>query len=354
MRSVALSLLTWFFGSVFSCPLVFLDNGFSGRKDFQTEPSRTCPVLPSCHYTGFLDVTCNPSVTVSFDFVGFRNGSGKDAFEVRVWPEQLALELGGDLNINCSTSCVQPETGGLETTLTKTVQASQPQWIQYLLSNVSEDSVIHCYFTCSGKQLFKSASISVFYPPKQVKLKLQPTWVVVGRPFSLECKVLAVVPLEKLTLTLLRGTETLHNQTFRNATVNPQEIVVTHNFTAHQEDNHRNFSCRAELDLRALGGELLHSVSAPQVLKVYVPPQDNQMTIIIAVVSVLLFLFVTSVLLCFVFGQHWHQRRTGAYGVQAAWRGMRWPYRAQPTAQALGYPYAEQLGDQTTPLWVPE
>lgn len=59
--------------------------------------------------------------------------------------------------------------------------------------------------------------------------------------------------------------------------------------------------------------------------------QDNQMVIIITVVSVLLFLFVTSVLLCFIFGQQWHQRRIGTYRVQEAWRTLRRTYRTQPT-----------------------
>lgn len=48
------------------------------------------------------------------------------------------------------------------------------------------------------------------------------------------------------------------------------------------------------------------------------PRPDNQMVVIISVVSVLLFLFVTSILLCFVLGQHWRQRRMGTYGVQGA------------------------------------
>lgn len=63
------------------------------------------------------------------------------------------------------------------------------------------------------------------------------------------------------------------------------------------------------------------------------PKPDNQMVIIITVVSVLISLFVTSVLLCFIFGQQWHQRRSGAYRVQAAWRrvlGLRRSYQAQP------------------------
>lgn len=60
------------------------------------------------------------------------------------------------------------------------------------------------------------------------------------------------------------------------------------------------------------------------------PMQDNQMVIIIVVVSILLFLFVTSVLLCFILGQHWHRRRTGTYGVLAAWRRLPRAFRTRP------------------------
>uniref|UniRef100_A0A8C0E355 Intercellular adhesion molecule 2 n=1 Tax=Balaenoptera musculus TaxID=9771 RepID=A0A8C0E355_BALMU len=231
-------------------------------------------------------------------------GSGEEAFEVRMWPEQLM------------------------TTLHKTLLEEQAQWKLYEVFNVSQDTDVICHFTCSGKQESRSLNISVFYPPKQVLLKLWPTLVAVGRSFTIQCRVPSVAPLEGLTVTLLRGSEIVYNQTFVGTTLSPQEAMVTHNTTAHREDDRHNFSCRAEMDLRSRGGDLVHSVSDPQALDVYEPAQDNQTVIIITVVSVLLFLFVTSVLLCFVFGQQWHQRRTGTYGVQAAWRRLRWAYRA--------------------------
>lgn len=102
-----------------------------------------------------------------------------------------------------------------------------------------------------------------------MELKLQPTWVTVGRNFTVECRVPAVSPLEKLTLTLLRGKEPLHVQTFGKATAVPQEAVATHNITAHREDGHHNFSCQAELDLRDLGGSVLRKVSEPQGLEIH-------------------------------------------------------------------------------------
>ncbi|XP_075418190.1 intercellular adhesion molecule 2 [Tenrec ecaudatus] len=256
-------------------------------------------------------------------------GCSEDAFQVNMWPEQLVVKPNGSLEINCSTNCLQPDKGGLETPLTKTLLARQPQWQLYLISNISADTELYCYFTCAGKQLSKGANVSVYHPPKLVMLKLQPTWVAMGRPFTMECRVPAVAPLESLTLTLLRGREPLHNQTFSRATSAPQEATATLSITAGREDDQHNFSCQAELDLRAQGGGVFRSFSEPQVLQVYEPLQDNQMVIIIAVMSVLLFLFVMSVLLCFVFGQHWRQKRTGAYQVRAAWRRLPRAYRTQ-------------------------
>ncbi|XP_008147644.2 intercellular adhesion molecule 2 isoform X2 [Eptesicus fuscus] len=258
----------------------------------------------------------------------FCPGSGEAAFEVYASPEQLVVKHGASSEINCSTSCLQPTISGLETTLSKTLLDKQPQWERYRVSNVSNSTVVYCHFTCSGKQMLRNVSVTVFHPPEQVLLKLQPTWVTVGNAFTIECSVPAVAPLENLTLTLLRGQEPLHMHTFVGATAAPQEARITHNSTAHKEDGRHNFSCRAELDLRPRGGGLIRRTSEPQVLEIHEPMPDNQMVIIIAVVSVLLLLFVASVLLCFVFGQQWHQRRRGNYGVQAAWRRLRRSYRA--------------------------
>ncbi|XP_058417352.1 intercellular adhesion molecule 2 [Diceros bicornis minor] len=244
-------------------------------------------------------------------------GSG-EVFEVLMSSERLVVEPGMSWKINCSTNCTQPEKGGLETTLNKTLLVSQTQWKQYLVSSASQDTDVYCYFLCSGEQKLKSLNISVFHPPEQVLLTLQPTRVVLGTSFTVECRVPSVAPLERLTLTLLRGKKTLHNKTFEKTIPDPQEAMAMYSATAHREDGHHNFYCKAELDLRSRGGHIISYVSEPRELEVYEPMQNNQMVIIITVVSVLLFLFVTSILLCFVFGQHWHRHRTGNYRVQGA------------------------------------
>lgn len=257
-------------------------------------------------------------------------GSAEETFEVSIWPERLAVEAIGSRKVNCSTSCIQPESGGLETFLTKHLVDQQPQWQQYLVSNISRDAEIICYFSCAGKTLTKRLNISVYQPPKQVTLTLQPTRVALGTSFTIECRVAAVEPLESLTLILLRGQETLHNQTFVGAAPAPQEAATTFISMAQREGGPLNFSCQAELDLRSRGGDVIRRVSEPQVLQVYEPVQDSQMVIIVTVMSVLLFLFVTSILLCFIISQHQRQRRTGTYGVLAAWRRLPRAFRVQP------------------------
>lgn len=90
----------------------------------------------------------------------------------------------------------------------------------------------------------------------------------VGDSFTIECKVSPVKPLESLTLSLLRGRETLKNQTFGGAETAPQEAIATFNSTALKKDG-LNFSCQAELDLRPHGGYVIRSISESQILEVY-------------------------------------------------------------------------------------
>nr|XP_045015632.1 intercellular adhesion molecule 2 isoform X2 [Jaculus jaculus] len=204
-------------------------------------------------------------------------GSGEETFEVHIWPEKLAVETRGSVEVNCSTSCAKPEKIGLETPLNKTLLKYDPQnqWAQFLVSNFSQDTVLLCHFTCNGKQLLKSLRVSVYQLPTQVILKLQPPRVVVGKPFTIECTVPDVKPLESLTLTLLRGKETLQNQTFGGAALAPQDATTTLNSTASTEDRLLSFSCQAELDLRPHGGYIIRSISEPQILEVYALAQDS-------------------------------------------------------------------------------
>ncbi|XP_004630222.1 intercellular adhesion molecule 2 [Octodon degus] len=257
------------------------------------------------------------------------SGPAEITFEVDVWPEKLAVETSGSGRVNCSTTCTQPELGGLETSLTKQLVDQRPQWQQYLVSNISQDVSLICYFFCAGNSLTKTVHISVYQPPQQVTLKLRPIRVALGTAFTAECGVAAVKPLEGLTLTLQRGQETLQNWTSVEAAPARGEGSVTFNRTAQGGSGPLTFRCQAALDLRSKGGDVIYSVSEAQVLQVYEPVQDSQMVIIVTVVSVLLFLFVTSILLCFIMSHRKCQRQRGYYGVLEAWRRLPQAFRTQ-------------------------
>nr|XP_048301964.1 intercellular adhesion molecule 2 [Myodes glareolus]XP_048301965.1 intercellular adhesion molecule 2 [Myodes glareolus] len=252
------------------------------------------------------------------------SGSGEQAFEVHVSSEKQIVEVAGSLKVNCSTSCENPQVGGLETTLSKKVLEEHPQgkWKQFLVLNVSQDTRLLCHFTCAEKQHSEHLNVRVYKPPTQVTLKLQPSQVSVGGAFTVECTAEAVKPLESLTLSLLHNGEILQNQTFGGAESNATAIF---NRTARTNDC-LNLSCQAELDLRPHGGHIIRNTSKCQILKVIEPP--TVWLIIIIVMSTLL--FVTSVLLCFILGHHWNRKRTGTYGVLAAWMRLPRAFRQRP------------------------
>ncbi|XP_008844800.1 intercellular adhesion molecule 2 isoform X2 [Nannospalax galili] len=193
-----------------------------------------------------------------------------EAFEVYIEFEKQVVEATESLKINCSTSCAEPELGDLETHLVKTMLDQHPKgrWKLFLVSNVSQDTVFLCHFTCAQKQQSRELRIRVYQPPTEVTLTLWPQRVLLGEAFTIECKTSAVKPLESLTLTLLHGKKILQIQTFEDSEPTLQEVTVTFNSTVSTKDS-LNFSCQAELDLRPYGENITHCISKSQLLDVY-------------------------------------------------------------------------------------
>lgn len=78
--------------------------------------------------------------------------------------EKQIVEVAGSLKVNCSTSCENPQVGGLETTLSKKVLEEHPQgkWKQFLVSNISQDTRLLCHFTCAEKQHSEHLNVRVY------------------------------------------------------------------------------------------------------------------------------------------------------------------------------------------------
>ncbi|KAM7069740.1 intercellular adhesion molecule 1-like isoform 2-T2 [Molossus nigricans] len=204
------------------------------------------------------------------------SGATEGLFEVSVWPDQALVKFGQSLMVNCSTTCPDPGPSGIDTFLKKTQVGKGPQWKEFLLEDVTEDSILQCFFSCSGIQKDTSLGIVVYQPPEQVILELLPMWVALDEVFTVKCHVPRVAPLENLTLTLLQGNQELHRKNFMSVAVASQRAEVTISVRAQREDHRCNFSCHAELDLSSHGGGLFQSSSASKVLQIFEFSQHPQ------------------------------------------------------------------------------
>uniref|UniRef100_A0A8C3FLQ7 Intercellular adhesion molecule N-terminal domain-containing protein n=1 Tax=Chrysemys picta bellii TaxID=8478 RepID=A0A8C3FLQ7_CHRPI len=196
------------------------------------------------------------------------HGAAQGSFEVSVSPEAAMVEHGGSVWINCSTTCQVPgASGGLETSLIKTDRKNGSSWVAFRLVNIKEwASSPQCYFTCGGTIKLVTANISAYRAPERVVLEPLPE-MELGQAYNVTCWVLNVAPVTHLTVTLRRGGETLHTETFQNHTgTGPDDITVITEITPQRSDHGQEITCHTALDLH--GSHFKNSSSAVE-LKVY-------------------------------------------------------------------------------------
>ncbi|XP_035156311.1 intercellular adhesion molecule 5 isoform X2 [Callithrix jacchus] len=203
-------------------------------------------------------------------------GASEEFFEVSVWPNQALVEFGQSLVVNCSTTCPDPGPSGIETFLKKTRVGKGPQWKEFLLEDVTENSILQCFFSCAGIQKDTSLGITVYQPPEQVILELQPAWVAVDEAFTVRCHVPRVAPLENLILTLLQGNQELHRKNFMSLAVASKRAEVIIHVRAQRENDRCSFSCRADLDLSLQGGRLFQGSSPIKIVRIFEFSQSPQ------------------------------------------------------------------------------
>ncbi|XP_012496765.1 PREDICTED: intercellular adhesion molecule 1 [Propithecus coquereli] len=195
---------------------------------------------------------------------------GPGGAQTFVFPQKATLPRGGSVQVNCSSSCDQQATLGLETDLAKTEVARGNNWRAYELSSVHQDSNLICFSVCDGHQTMASASLTVYWCPDQVELAPLPPWQPVGENLTLHCQVTGGAPRSNLTVVFLRGEEELNRQPVVGE---PAEVTAT--VPVARSDHGLNFSCRAELDLRPLGLGLFENTSAPHQLRTFVLPSTG-------------------------------------------------------------------------------
>ncbi|GAB1296975.1 Cell adhesion molecule TCAM-1 [Apodemus speciosus] len=183
-------------------------------------------------------------------------GTTEELFQVSVHPDQALVQFGHSLTVNCSTTCPDPGPSGIETFLKKTQLGKGAQWKAFLLEDITENSVLQCFFSCAGVQKDAALGISMYQPPEQVILDLQPEWVATDEAFT--------------------GDQELHRKDFLSLSLVSQRAEVTVSVRAHRENDRHNFSCRAELDLSPQGGGLFQGSSATKQLRIFEFSQNPQ------------------------------------------------------------------------------
>lgn len=97
-----------------------------------------------------------------FWHVCFFSGAAEELFQVSVHPNEALVEFGHSLTVNCSTTCPDPGPSGIETFLKKTQLSKGSQWKEFLLEDITEDSVLQCFFSCAGEQKDTVLAITMY------------------------------------------------------------------------------------------------------------------------------------------------------------------------------------------------
>uniref|UniRef100_A0A8C6CLL8 Intercellular adhesion molecule 1 n=1 Tax=Moschus moschiferus TaxID=68415 RepID=A0A8C6CLL8_MOSMO len=196
---------------------------------------------------------------------------GPGGARTSVYPSKAIIPRGGSQRVNCSISCDQKATFGLETELTKKEVDRGNNWKVFELSDVQEDISLLCYSNCHSEQTVASVNLTVYWFPEHVELAPLPLWQPVGEELNLSCQVSGGAPRDHLSVVLLRGEEELGRQPLGKG--EPAEVRFT--VQPRREDHGTSFSCRWELDLRSQGLELFQNTSAPRKLQTYVLPSTD-------------------------------------------------------------------------------
>nr|XP_021504876.1 intercellular adhesion molecule 1 [Meriones unguiculatus] len=192
---------------------------------------------------------------------------GPGGAQTSIHPKEAFLPRGGSLKVNCSSSCNESLKLGLETQWPKVELEGGQGWQLFELSNIEEDSDPLCYANCGEVQSSVSAKVLVYSFPDRVELEPLPAWQQVGKNLTLRCHVEGGAPRAQLSVTLLRGEETLSSKPLVGQPRDPEEITAT--VLVSRGDHGASFSCRTDLDLRPQGLPLFFNASVARQLRTF-------------------------------------------------------------------------------------
>ncbi|XP_069087900.1 intercellular adhesion molecule 4 isoform X2 [Pleurodeles waltl] len=165
------------------------------------------------------------------------------------------------------------ESRGWETSLRKDEGPMDRYWITANLLNITQWISAPLCFTIDSSSESRTTKITIvaYQAPIDVRIDFPPQ-MLVGESYSMICQAFKVAPKRNLSLSILRGFETLHRETFsEDLTPTSTDVTITHNITAHRRDQGAEYSCIAVLDLRP-NGEVFNASSLRKSVSIVGPP----------------------------------------------------------------------------------
>ncbi|CAN2390979.1 hypothetical protein PRIEUP_LOCUS1016, partial [Pristimantis euphronides] len=198
------------------------------------------------------------------------SGQASEPCELRVLSSGVFVPFGEWVQLNCTFNC--PNLTHWESRLQKKNLQSGLNWISVeVLVNDWEKSELFCFQDLGNGSTRQSMSVVMAYAvPRHVIIDLDQK-MEEGKDHRIICMVYDVAPVKNLQIQLLRDNMVIHNLTFKeDGRKGKQMVNATYEVTASRMDNHRNFSCRAILEVAA--GEFITVNSSSLIVRTYGQP----------------------------------------------------------------------------------
>ncbi|XP_072420548.1 intercellular adhesion molecule 5-like isoform X2 [Chiloscyllium punctatum] len=172
-------------------------------------------------------------------------------FEVSINVNPPAVEFGGSVGMNCSTTCPKPTINMEHKAGVNFIRTKGITWYHDYFPSVQKwDLTPACSVKCLDPQP-KDVKEYVTVYNREISIAVLPEVLEINRTYRLECIGPRVYPNNKLILTWLRGSEIVQ----RDSTSEPglpdedKRLRNVFNFIASRSDDGQEYTCLAEVDL---------------------------------------------------------------------------------------------------------
>lgn len=179
-------------------------------------------------------------------------------------PAEVVVRFGDPASVNCSTSATDVLGMGWEAPIGGTGFVDPPT-VTWTVERLQDWSINpKCYITLKNNhQCDAMPTITLYKTPDIVSVSaLARGPMVEGIEHLLQCDIINVAPVQKLTVTWYRGHENVSTQRFNDTLVTPGNVSSTLRVTPEREHNGALYRCKTELHLGPKGPEPMPTKSS--------------------------------------------------------------------------------------------